>query len=273
MPHIVSSNNLAMVSETVSQSWQNTKNLFQKPSEQMMNSLAELTNQSLSNLTATQEKVNNPWHQTLNHVVTQVTDTTVTAMNSVTSTAKPAETYVRETLGKTQTYLQDTLEQAVNLSNSASQVIEKPINNIINHQVDVITNWINNHPTIFWLIKLLNWAINHPITSLLIVFIGLFIVWKLFQLFSRILEQGLLFTLKTPIKFIYSLFYLSWDILTKKLLNKSVLIQANQSDLQSDNPNSDHNEKLLSLLNRLETIRQEQNHILQEIKTLLTANK
>jgi hypothetical protein len=273
MSHIVSNNDLPMVSQAVSQSWQNTKNLFDKPSEEMMNSLTELTNKSLSNLTATQEKFNNAWHQTLNHVVTQVTDTTGTAINSVTNTAKQAETSVRETLGKTQTSLQDTLEQAVNLSNSASQAIEEPINNIINHQVEVITNWINNHPTIFWLIKLLNWSISHPIASLLIVFIGLFIIWKLFQLFSRILEQGLLFTLKTPIKFIYSLVYSIWDILTKKLLNKSVFTQPKQSNVHINNANSDKNEKLLSLLNRLETIRQEQNNILQEIKTLLAVNK
>ncbi|MBA3923826.1 MAG: hypothetical protein H0X31_19875 [Nostocaceae cyanobacterium] len=84
------------------------------------------------------------------------------------------------------------------------------------------------------------------------------------------MEQGLLLTLKGPLKFIQYILKFALKPLGNAVnrgIKKTEAIEASNS--------VDHNyqEQMVKLLTRLETIRQEENYILKEISTIVASPK
>ncbi|TAF10173.1 MAG: hypothetical protein EAZ77_03595 [Nostocales cyanobacterium] len=309
MLNIVNTSNLSPITDAVSQSLQNTKNFVTDTTGKTVNTFTEVTNKSLINFSETAEKANQSFTETVQSVATTVSDSTGKAVNKITETAtnvtrtatqvkdalttttstaidhtidsiaetaKQAENSVLQTFANTKTTLENTLQKAENVTNAASTAMENASNNFLNHQWDAMTTWINDHPTISWVMKSLLLAINHPIISIVIIFLSLYLVWKIFQLFSRILDQGLLFTFKTPIKLIYALFHLCFKTISKLLFSWLKIKPTAENNLELNaaiSDASDTKQEITKLLHRLDAIRKEENDILKNLIALLAANQ
>ncbi|MFM6153997.1 MAG: hypothetical protein ACKPE3_13540, partial [Sphaerospermopsis kisseleviana] len=172
----------------------------------------------------------------------------------------------------------ESAKQAGNLTNSVSKAMENAINNFFNHQWDTMTTWIDNHPTISWIMKLLTLAVNHPVITAFMIFLVIYIIWKIFQLFSKILDQGLLFTLKTPLKLIYAMFSFGFKKISKLLFSVLKIRKSEDNSLMlnnaiADNISLDTKQEITKLLMRLEAVRKEENEILENLTALLAENK
>ncbi len=261
------------LSEELSQSFFKTKNLVNETTTKTVNNLTELTNKSLSSVTEAAEKANHSLSavaeaakdsltQSTTKAVNNISQVSAKAVDSIAETTKHAEDSLLESVEKTKNSLDDALQKAELLSKTVSTEVERAVSSLINHELDNLRSWIDAHPVISWMLKSLIWSINHPIMSIFIILLSIYITWQLFKSFSHLLEQGLLATLTAPFKFFLSLFKLSFKPLT--------FWQRNFNDSSNS---QDSNERLAKLLSRLEAIKQEQNGILQEITTIVSANK
>jgi len=264
--------------DTLAEVTQRTKGSLHETVAKATEVVAEKTSKAVYTVTQTAEQAKHSLTQTTVKAVDNVSVATGKAVNTITETANQAEDSIVETFEKTKTSLEDSLKKAEHLSAVASTAIEKAINDFINHQMDAVNAWINAHPATAWVIKALLWAINHPISSIVIILLAAFILWKLFTAFSRFLEQGLLFTLKFPLKFGQSFLNLSFKALAKFAFSALKIKQSKSKDLALDTSIADsssqkHKPQLAKLITKLEAIRQEQNDILQEITAIVGSNR
>ncbi len=224
--------------------------------------VAEKTSKAIYTVTETAEQTKDSLTQTAVKAVDNVSLASSKAVNSISESAKQAENSIVGTFETSKNSLEDTIQKAEKVSAVASTAIENAVNDFINHRLDTLKIWIDDHPTISWTIKSLIWGVNHPIYSIVIILLIIFLVWQFFKAFSRLIEKGLLVTLIAPFKLVQSLFKFSF-----KPLN---IFTGNSTSALTSQPN---NERLAKLLTRLETIKQEQNEILQQITALVSSNK
>lgn len=287
--NIINTSILSSITDTVSQSWQNTKNFVTDTTGKTVNTLTEVTNKSLNSLSETAQKTNQSLTETVKGVATTVSDSTGKVVNKITETVTQAKDNfttttssvidnVNEVKNQAVDSITETAKQAGNLTNSVSSAMESAIDNFFNHQWDAMTTWINNHPTLSWIMKLLTLAVNHPVITAFMIFLGIYIIWKIFQLFSKILDQGLLFTLKTPLKLIYAMFSFGFKKISKLLFSGLKIRKSEDNSLIlnnaiADNISLDTKQEITKLLMRLEAVRKEENEILENLTALLAENK
>jgi len=224
--------------------------------------VAEKTNAAIYSVTQTAEQASYSLSQTATKAVDNLSVASGKAVNTISETAKQAEGSIVETFEKSKNSLEDTIQKAEQLNNAASTAIENAVNDFINHRLDTFQLWIDAHPAISWTIKSLMWGVNHPIYSIVIILLTIFIIWQFIKAFSRLIEKGLLVTLTAPFKLVQSLFKFGF-----KPLN---IFKDNSTSALNSKPN---NEQLAKLLTRLETNKQQQNDILQQITALVSSNK
>lgn len=289
MVNIINTSILSSTTDTVSQSWQNTKNFVTETKGKTVNTLTEVTDKSLNSFSETAEKTSQYLTETFQGTTNTVSDSTGKVIHKITETATHTKdafitntSSVIDNINQVKNHGVDsittTAKQAGNLTNSVSSAIENAINNFLNHQWDAITTWIDNHPTISWVIKLLTLGVNHPVITALMIFLGIYIIWKIFQLFSKILDQGLLFTLKTPLKLIYAMFSFVFKNISKLLFSGLKIRKSEDNSLIlknaiADNISLDTKQEITKLLTRLEAVRKEENEILKNLTALLGENK
>ena len=196
------------------------------------------------------------------------------AINTVTEGTNQFIDTISKTSDKGKAVVGDTFQIAENLSNAFSTQFAKAINSVILQQVEAIKIWIDAHPGLSRLTNACIWGINHPILSVLMLFFAMFILWQLFKILSRWVEQALVFTIKAPFQFARFLFSQSFKSLNQ-IAGKGLTIQqtdANVLDLNSSVSDStvyEQKEQIATILIRIEKLRQEQNDLLQELKAIL----
>lgn len=289
MVNIINTNNLSSITDTVSHSWENTKNFVTDTTEKTVNTLTQVTDKSLNSFSETAEKTSQSLTETFQgatntvsnstgKVINKITETTNQAKDAFTTTTSSVIDNVNEVKNQAVDSITETAKQAGNLTNSVSSAMENAINNFITHQWDTMTTWIDNHPTISWIMKLLTLAVNHPVITAFMIFLVIYIIWKIFQLFSKILDQGLLFTLKTPLKLIYAMFSFGFKNISKLLFSGFKFKKSEDNSLIlnnaiADNISLDTKQEITKLLTRLEAVRKEENEILENLTALLADNK
>jgi hypothetical protein len=200
------------------------------------------------------------------------------AVNSVNEATSQLMDTISKTSDKGKAVVGDTLQIADNLSNTVSAQIEKAINSVILQQIERLNVWIAAHPGISGLTQALIWGINHPILSLLILFFAMFILWQLFKVLGRLVEQALAFTLKAPFQFARFLFNQSFKFLSDFAFRGLTTRQTEANVLALNSSISDSSvcrqkEQVETILRRIEELRQEQNYLLQELKAILALDK
>ncbi|MFM7888232.1 MAG: hypothetical protein ACKPCM_16430 [Pseudanabaena sp.] len=175
-------------------------------------------------------------------VVKETTDKATGALNEATSISvhkiNDATNSISEAADKTKLALDDTLHKAEQLSSAIANSVQEVI-------LTSIQMWMIEHPAITWIV-------NHPLLAIILILFILLVFWNLLNAVIKLVPQIFLFVLKIPF------------ISAFKAFQSSKLIQSNNLDIQ---------ERLPNILIRLEKLRQEQDHLMREIKEILTSKK
>lgn len=138
------------------------------------------------------------------------------------------------------------------VSSQLHQTVGKGVVSAMN---DSFQTWLNAHPTI-------DWTVNHPLWAAGVVLIAIFLLWGLLRAIAQFIEQVWVAILRSPLLLIQWFFGLS------RSTYQRVIAAPKEMPVEPE-PNLEH--RLTDLLNRLETLQQEEADVLQEVKTLLTA--
>ncbi|MFE4106978.1 hypothetical protein [Almyronema epifaneia] len=117
-----------------------------------------------------------------------------------------------------------------------------------------LQTWLTQHPAIAWMV-------GHPLWTLALLLIGLLSVWGLLGAIAQFVRQVWVGLLSLPLRL------LKW-LLVKifRLFKQADALQRSQTPKQADLPT-----RLLEILSRLESLRQEQDALIQEMQAILAA--
>lgn len=117
----------------------------------------------------------------------------------------------------------------------------------------LVQHWLSDHP-------MLNWFVSHPFLTIGLVLVGMLLLQGLLRAIGHFTEQIWLMILRTPIQ-------LSQQLLKLLTLPFRAKTPAELPPLETVQP--EQKERLAQLLNQLETLKQEQDKLLTEVKTIL----
>lgn len=130
-----------------------------------------------------------------------------------------------------------------------------PLGRLTNQVLQPTQDWLTVHP--FW-----NWLLIHPLWLLGLVVLVLFLFAGLMGAMARLTEAIWLALLQAPIRLIQLVF-----------MGVAKLLQMPFAPKVSPAPQPNPQERLTIILNRLENLRQEQDELLQEVRSILEAPK
>jgi hypothetical protein len=135
------------------------------------------------------------------------------------------------------------------------------ISSAIEHAVfDYFSQWWAQHPY-------LAWSIAHPILSLILILLSIFLLWGLIKAIGRAIDWMLVFLLKTPFKLFQPIFKVIWGSLQRGFgYNKDSRVQS--IAIPDRHVNVDRAACLDRIIDRLQTLNQEQDLLLHELSTL-----
>lgn len=110
-------------------------------------------------------------------------------------------------------------------------------------------DWLTDHPMLAWLI-------THPLYALAIGLLLLVLLWGLIGAIANLVQQAWSALLHAPLRLIHWIWRSSIGLLTAATLPKAA-------------PEPDKHQRLSDLLNQLETIRLQQDQLLEEVKAIL----
>jgi hypothetical protein len=117
-----------------------------------------------------------------------------------------------------------------------------------------------------WLIahSYLAWIVAHPLASMGLLLLTIFSLWGLFKAIGRGIEQTWVFLLTTPFKLLQPIFGLMWRSIWRGFGHNNTTVERVESPLASDSPS----ERIATIVDRLQSLNQEQEMLLQELATL-----
>ncbi|MBF2027442.1 MAG: hypothetical protein IGS48_11825 [Oscillatoriales cyanobacterium C42_A2020_001] len=140
-------------------------------------------------------------------------------------------------------------EMVQQLSGKASNTVGKGVTDAVGMSLQ---NWLNAHP-------LIHWIVDHPLWTVGLVVLAIFLLWGLLRAIARFIEQLWLVILRSP------LLLFRWVLGIGTRIYQQL---ADAKDLPVPAP-VEGQARLTEILTRLEALRQEQDVLLQEVKTLL----
>lgn len=281
------------IPEKVSTSFLKAKDFLTSTTDRAVNSVPDANNTFVNSISHMKEVAKSSFNEVAERVAVE-TDKAIDNVTLTASQTKDALTEtIRTTTGKTVTTLSETAshagdyikgsvehtwQKADGLSSTVSAQVDQAIASSITSQLDAVNLWIDSHPTISWITKTIFWGINHSIISIIILLLAIFILWQLVKAFARLAEQGLLSILKFPFNLVRFVVGASVKPLGKLTISKITLNQPEANALAVNNFISgdiveDRQERLTTIITRLEAIAQEQNDLLEEVRTILKSTK
>jgi hypothetical protein len=279
------------IPEKVSTSFLKAKDFLTSTTDRAVNTVTDATNaNSVSHMKEAAKS-------SFNEVAERVAFETDKAIDNVAITASQTKDALTETIrtttGKTVTTLSETASQAGDyikgsvehtwqkadgLSSAVSAQVDKAIASSITSKLDAVNLWIDSHPTISWITKTILWGINHPIFSIIILLLAMFILWQLVKTSAKLAEQGLLSILKFPFNLVRFVFGASVKPFGKLTVSKTPLNQPEANAIAVNNfisgdMGEESQERLTNIITRLDAIAQEQNDLLEEVRTILKSTK
>ena len=120
------------------------------------------------------------------------------------------------------------------------------------------TQWLTAHVYLAWIIA-------HPLPSLGLLLLAIFSLWGLFKAIGRGIEQIWLFLLTTPFKLLQPLVRLMWRSIQRGLGRTNFSDEQLESKLISPA----HSQQIERIIDRLQSLSQEQEKLLSELSTLV----
>jgi|JFJP01.1.fsa_nt_gi phage-related protein len=218
-----------------------TKNL--QNAKSFIDNAVDRVNQNVQQTKSTVLESTSQSVETLNQATERAKDTITEAASSTLGNVTEKSGQLLNSITNATNTLKDSLQTTIEKIDSLNQTLSDGIQASINSSLN---GWIDQHPQLVWLI-------NHPLQSLGILLLGLFLFSGLLGAISRITEKFWLFILTYPFK----IFSNSWLLISKSL----------QKD--DDNQKTEIQKRVTEILSRLESIRQEQTSLSQELESLL----
>lgn len=122
------------------------------------------------------------------------------------------------------------------------------------------TQWLTAH-------AYLAWIVSHPLPSLGLLLLTIFSLWGLLKAVGRGIEQIWLFLLTTPFKLIQPILWLMWRSIQR------VFGHTNSSgeQLESRVASQPQSERIERIIDRLQSLSQEQENLLGELSKLINS--
>jgi hypothetical protein len=178
--------------------------------------------------------------------------------NAITNLAKAADTTVNSITEKSSQIAESLTATTIALEKSLQTTIDKidKLNQTLSDGIQAsisssLGNWMINHPKLVWII-------DHPLEDLGIIFLFLVLLSGLFRTISGISEKLWILILIYPFKLISNVVKSFLKVLPKDTSQDTNKIEGKKDQL-----------RFIELLNQLETNRQEQKLILQELELIL----
>lgn len=221
--------------EDITKNLQNTKSFINNAVDSVNKNVQQAKTLVLESTSQSVESIN----QTTGRARDTITEAASSTLDNVTEKSGQLLNSITNATNTLKDSLQTTIEKIDSLNQTLSDGIQASINSSLN-------GWIDQHPQLVWLV-------NHPLQSFGIFLLGLFLFSGLLGAISRITEKFWLFILTYPFK----IFSNSWLFISKSL----------QKD--DDNQKTEAQKRVIEILSRLESIRQEQTLLSQELESLL----
>jgi hypothetical protein len=122
------------------------------------------------------------------------------------------------------------------------------------------TQWLTAH-------AYLAWIVSHPLPSLGLLLLTIFSLWGLLKAVGRGIEQIWLFLLTTPFKLIQPILRLTWRSIQR------IFGHTNSSgeQLESRVASQPQSERIERIIDRLQSLSQEQENLLGELSKLINS--
>jgi hypothetical protein len=221
--------------EDITKNLQNTKSFINNAVDSVNQNVQQAKTVVLESTSQSVETIN----QTTGRARDTITEAASSTLGNVTEKSGQLLNSITNATNTLKDSLQTTIEKIDSLNQTLSDGIQASINSSLN-------SWIDKHPQLVWLI-------NHPLQCFGILLLGLFLFSGLLGAISRITERFWLFVLTYPFK----IFSNSWLLISKSL----------QKD--DDNQKTEAQKRVTEILSRLESVRQEQTSLSQELESLL----
>ena len=232
------------VPDQMTKNFQNTKNIFEQKVDVTINAINQTakqakivvldrTNQSIESINQMTENARVNVTEATNNTIGSVTEKTSQLINGITDTASS---------------LQQSIQTAIDKIDHLNQTLSEGIQTSINSSLNT---WIDNNAQLVWLI-------NHPLQDIGILLLGLILFSGLLGAISNITSKFWLICLTYPFQLA-----VSGLELIPKFFQKT-------SDPQKDiSRETEKQNRIKSILNRLENIREEQKILLEELESIL----
>ena len=221
--------------EDVTKNLQNAKNTIGNAVNSVNQNVQQAKTVVLESTSQSVETIN----QATGRARDAITETASSTLGNVTEKSGQLLNSITNATNTLKDSLQTTIEKIDSLNQTLSYGIQASINSSLN-------SWVDKYPQLVWLI-------NHPLQCFGILLLGLFLFSGLLGAISRITERFWLFVLTYPFK----IFSNSWLLISKSL----------QKD--DDNQKTEAQKRVTEILSRLESIRQEQTLLSQELESLI----
>ena len=221
--------------EDVTKNLQNAKSIIDKVVNSVNQNVQQAKTVVIENTSQSVESIN----QTTGRARDTITEAANSTLGNVTEKSGQLLNSVSSATNALRDSLQTTIQKIDSLNQTLSDGIQASINSSLN-------SWIDKHPQLIWLI-------NHPLQFFGILLLGLFLFSGLLGAISRVTEKFWLFILTYPFK----IFSNSWMFISKSL----------QKD--DDSQKTESQKRVIEILSRLESMRQEQTLLSHELEYLL----
>jgi len=221
--------------EDVTKNLQNAKGFIDKAVDSVNQNVQQAKTVVIENTSQSVESIN----QTTGRARDTITEAASSTLGNVTEKSGQLLNSITNATNTLKDSLQTTIQKIDGLNQTLSDSIQASINSSLN-------SWVDKYPQLVWLI-------NHPLQCFGILLLGLFLFSGLLGAISRVTEKFWLFILTYPFK----IFSNSWMFISKSL----------QKD--DGNQKTEAQKRVAEILSRLESMRQEQTLLSQELEALL----
>lgn len=238
-------------------------NAISKSTTQAVDTLSQTTDKAKAALSETANTAVDAISKSTNRAVDNLSQTTDKAKGVLSETANQAVNTITANTEQAKASLEASIKKAEGVSGKVSEALQTAISSLI-------SDWINAHPKLFWLV-------SHPFLSLAILFLTILIMSGLLKALGRFFEQGWLRVLQAPVKlskfiagsvykFINSLFGRN-NLVSEQAKIKPVDLKCLSSQSVAQK------ERLTEIISRLNTINQEHNKLMQEAVAILNSDE
>jgi hypothetical protein len=140
------------------------------------------------------------------------------------------------------------------MSSSIDRVINTALNSLQHILFDRITDWLQAHP-------LINWLVIHPRIGVIAVLVAVVLLWGLLGALTQLLQRAWIAVLNAPVR-------LAWWLILRigHFLRSQWLVTIAHDNLDGQSPQ----QRFDAIAQRLDDLRHEQDELLNEMRSLLT---